>query len=85
MHAGICLPANHTARHPFTHSFVLAAYTYVRFLGGGQVWQMLKKKEEGINDLRHFDDHFLSFYSQLSLGIVGLSHGYPLHDDPPDP
>lgn len=43
MHAGICLPATTQHNTPLLTVLILAAYTYVRFLGGGQVWHTQRK------------------------------------------
>lgn len=76
MHAGICLPATTQHDTPLLKSFLLAAYTYVCFLGGGQLWRTQKKKGE-TTDLRHFDNIFKAFIplsplKKAQFGAVGL-------------
>lgn len=72
------LPAcNHTAQHPFTHSFILAAYTCVHFPG---VWTSVVDAGKKRNDLRTTVLNLIlsSPLKRLSLGLwdcpVGTLH-----------
>lgn len=69
------LPAcNHTARHPFTHSFFTVSLHLRTFPGR---WTSLVNTgggKEEIKDLWHFDNHFKAFipFCPLTRLILGL-------------
>lgn len=76
MLASACLPACNTARHPFTHSFMLAAYTYVHSPGGGWLWQMQRggKRLRTRGTLTTFSKAFYSIPScwKAQSGVLRL-------------